>query len=102
MTNRKRCAGPLGWAGAIIEKDALMNQFTISFGCMSHPISEQLNQQGLALAPGCQNVQRLADALIDLMMGDILAPSACDAARKKLMKKIKVVPLSNDASGGGA
>lgn len=65
-----------------------MSELKLSFGAMSPPIEQQLQEQGLTLGMSAPKFERAADAIIFLFIHTYLTPSAADSARKKLMKEI--------------
>lgn len=60
--------------------------FSLSFGALAPPISEQLETQGLT-SPGSL-FQRQADAIVLLHVHGVLTDTSAHAARKRLLKAI--------------
>lgn len=65
-----------------------MSELKLSFGAMSPPIEQQLQEQGLTLGISAPKYERAADSIVFLRIHSYLTQSAVDSARKKLMKEI--------------
>lgn len=69
-----------------------MNSFTLGFGALQKPIVEQLQQQGITVAPEKLALcQRIAHGLVDAHIHGILTDSEIGKARQRLMKKVRTV-----------
>jgi hypothetical protein len=64
----------------------------LNFGALAAPLQHQLRNQGLAVVEGdaerLAHLQRDADALVRLMIRDVLTDSAASVARRKLIKRV--------------
>lgn len=65
-----------------------MSELSLRFGAVSPPIEQQLNEAGYTLGMSAPKYERAADSIVYLRVQGYLTMSACDAARKKLMKDI--------------
>ena len=65
-----------------------MSELKLSFGAMSPPIEQQLQEQGLTLGISAPKYERAADAIVFLRIHSYLTESAVNSARKKLIKEI--------------
>ena len=65
-----------------------MSELKISFGAMSPPIEQQLNDIGYTLGKSAPKFERAADSIVFLWIHGYLTNSACDSARKKLIKEV--------------
>lgn len=65
-----------------------MENLTLSFGAMSPPIEQQLQEKGLTLSMSSPKFQRAADSIVFLRTHGCLTDSAVNSARKKLVKEI--------------
>lgn len=65
-----------------------MSELKLSFGAISPPIEQQLQEQGLTLGVSAPKFERAADAIVFLRIHSYLTQSAVDSARKKLVKEI--------------
>lgn len=65
-----------------------MSELKLSFGAMSPPIEQQLQEQGLTLSMSAPKYERAADAIVFLRIHGYLTESTVNSARKKLIKEI--------------
>lgn len=65
-----------------------MSRLTLSFGAISPPIEQQLQEKGLTLGMSAPKFQRAVDSIVFLWLHSYLTKAQVDSARKKLMKEI--------------
>jgi len=76
-------------------------KFSLRLGCLSDPIEEQLNSQGLTLGEFAKRVQDLADSMSKLYVLELLTEAEVARARKRLCKDMakNIRPLSEVEHG---
>ena len=71
----------------------------LNFGALSLPLQQQLRSQGLAVLEGdaerLDHLQRDADALVRLVIRDVVTDSAAAAARGKLIKRVCALKMTH-------
>lgn len=71
----------------------------LNFGALSAPLQQQLRSQGLAVLDGdaerLEHLQRDADALVRLVIRDVVTDSAAAAARRKLIKRVCALKMTH-------
>ena len=75
----------------------------LNFGALSDPIRQQLRRQGLVIAEGhadrLDHLQQDADALVRLVVRDVVTDSAALAARRKLIKRVCALKMVSVGEG---
>lgn len=75
-----------------------MNSFTLGFGALQKPLAEQLQDQGITVAPEKMELcQKLAKGITLAYVHGILTESEVNKARQRLMKKVRTVLERNAA-----
>ena len=71
----------------------------LNFGALSAPLVQQLRSQGLAVLEGdsdrLDHLQKDADALVRLVIRDVLTDSAAATARRKLIKRVCALKMTH-------
>ncbi len=71
----------------------------LNFGALSAPLQQQLRSQGLAVldadAERLEHLQRDADALVRLVIRDVITDSAAANARRKLIKQACALKMTH-------
>jgi len=76
-----------------------MRELRISFGAMGEPLIDQIEKQGFTLSElDNERFQRLIVAVNMVHIHGLFPDSACNTARKRLLKQIieKIIPLESD------
>ncbi len=67
----------------------MTKQLSISFGCMSDPIYDQIKKQGHDIdKETVEQIQKLSDAVNMLRLNGLLPDGAADTARRRIMKRL--------------
>ncbi len=71
----------------------------LNFGGLAAPLRQQLRSQGLVVLDGdaekLDHLQRDADALVRLVILNLVTDSAASAARRKLIKRVCALKMTH-------